>query len=198
MSLGTGIFLSALFLGIIALYLGTKDQWNWRKIAFTLIAGPLAIAVVIAAGVGAYAYWVSVPRPATEFWDIPLGASKDDVRFLKGEPRLSGDELGGWLYSHTERGYVYWYNVEFGVDERVVEVVYHYHEGSRYLSPDLLGIDAQYSLQRLVSKLGEPEQVGTVNDGLIRWYTYPRLNLRVALEKNQVIAYGIYDPVSAR
>ena len=34
MSLGLGIFLSSLFLGIIFLFVSTKDRWNWKKILF--------------------------------------------------------------------------------------------------------------------------------------------------------------------
>ena len=36
MDVGTGIFLSAIFLGLIALFIGTKDRWKWKKIILIL------------------------------------------------------------------------------------------------------------------------------------------------------------------
>jgi len=46
MTLGLGIFLSLLFLGTIALFIATKDRWNWKKI----ILWPLASETLM--------YWV--------------------------------------------------------------------------------------------------------------------------------------------
>ncbi len=72
MTLGTGIFLSAAFLGLIFLYHSTKDRWNWTKGAKRL--GFLAVGLVVLGGAaGLYAeyfyksdYQIKIEREAKE------------------------------------------------------------------------------------------------------------------------------------
>src|SRR5439155_10687384 len=105
MSLGLAIFLSALFLGIIALFIATKDRWNWKK----LILWPLGISfgLLIFGGIGVYVYSLIPYRPEVQdkpkpmvqdtFWDISLNMSKADVKFIKGAPtKTEGEDL--WIY----------------------------------------------------------------------------------------------------
>jgi len=82
MSLGMGIFLSSLVLGPIALIIGTKDRWNWKKI----ISWPFAGLIVIALGLLIYNTIKERPKVQASFWDISLGATESDVKFLKGAP----------------------------------------------------------------------------------------------------------------
>lgn len=90
MELGTGIFLSAVFLGIVALYIATKDRWNWKKI----LLWPLAVVVVLSSvgGIVAYAYkkYEERPKVQVEFNGIKLGDQFQDVVFRHGKlERLS-------------------------------------------------------------------------------------------------------------
>lgn len=82
MSLGTSIFLSSVVLAIAAIFIATKDRWNWKKLTLWSVGAGCLIALV------AYAYTSIQQRPKkeTSFGDIPLGATKADVKFLKGEP----------------------------------------------------------------------------------------------------------------
>lgn len=85
MELGTGIFLSAIFLGIVALYIATKDRWNWKKI----FLWPLAVVIVLTL-VGwlfAYAYkqYEERPKVLSEFKGIKLGEKFQDAIFKHGQ-----------------------------------------------------------------------------------------------------------------
>ena len=93
MTLGTGIFLAAIVMSLTALFIATKDRWNWKKI----LLWPLGICVA-----GGLAMWGYIeydnradearaiekkgPTVQSSFWDIPLGATQDDVFFKKGKP----------------------------------------------------------------------------------------------------------------
>lgn len=39
MTLGTGLFLSALILSLVILYSVTRDRWNWRRLVFWVCLG---------------------------------------------------------------------------------------------------------------------------------------------------------------
>jgi hypothetical protein len=102
MTVGDGIFYSVLLLSFVALYIATRDRWNWRKIGFRLFGGFIGILVIGGGAVYLYGIYEEPPRKETSFWDIQLGISKSDVRFLKGNPseakirdlsNLSDDEL---------------------------------------------------------------------------------------------------------
>lgn len=97
MTLGTGIFLAAIVMSLTVLFIATKDRWNWKKI----LLWPLGICV--AGGLAMWGYieyqkrFPAKPEPTVHnsFWDIPLGATPDDVVFKKGKPtqKKTGDGL---------------------------------------------------------------------------------------------------------
>lgn len=60
MTLGTGIFLSSVFLGLILLFWVTKDRWRWPRIAYWF-AG--SVAAIIAA---VFAYQNYEPPPTKQ------------------------------------------------------------------------------------------------------------------------------------
>jgi len=64
MTLGLGIFLSSLFLGVIYLFVVTKDRWNWKKILFVW---PLIVILVVGVigGGGFYIYNYCENKPIT-------------------------------------------------------------------------------------------------------------------------------------
>ncbi|MSP52190.1 MAG: hypothetical protein EXQ91_07350, partial [Alphaproteobacteria bacterium] len=86
MELGTAILLSAVFLGMVALFIATKDRWNWKKLflwPFTIL---LELSVIGVVGYLVLLYWEDLPRKELGLWGIRLGASFADVKFAKGEP----------------------------------------------------------------------------------------------------------------
>lgn len=67
MELGTGIFLSTLFLGTIALFIATKDRWNWKKILLwpTLII--ISTSAIIVAAYFIYERYQNIPSKLQNF-----------------------------------------------------------------------------------------------------------------------------------
>ena len=60
MSLGLSLFLSSIFLGIVALFIATKDRWNWKKIILWPVVGTFVLALLSSASI--YLYWRSAER----------------------------------------------------------------------------------------------------------------------------------------
>lgn len=85
MELGTGVFLSAVFLGTVALFIATKDRWKWKKI----FLWPLAVVVVLSlvGGMVGYAYkqYEERPKVPSEFKGIQLGEKFQDAIFRHGK-----------------------------------------------------------------------------------------------------------------
>ena len=185
-SVVTRVLLAAVFLGIVALYLDTRDRWNWAKLTRFMI---LALALLVG-GIGGWIYWSSLPptSPVSELWDISLGASKSDVRFLKGEPSEIM-ELGTWAYT-TSRSSTYY--LVFGDADEVIRILVvsatGYGSGA-----SLFGVRTGFGAKRLVDRLGEPSRVVPLSNDLRRAYLYSHLNTVFVLERGAVASYGIYD-----
>jgi hypothetical protein len=91
MSVGEGIFYGLVFLGIIYLYIQTKDRWNWKKIVFRFFGG-IIVLVLIAVSLDYIFDNFSrnsftdnqKPKIITGMNGIELGAKLSDVIFKTG------------------------------------------------------------------------------------------------------------------
>jgi len=162
MNLGLAIFLSAVFLGIIVLFIATKDRWNWRKIVLLPIKSAVwAILVLsILGGIGLYVNEVLLNRPKlqTSFWGISLDSTEADVKFTKGTPTDSSgdDNRKVWHYKQ-----MYSSNKEANVFVRFeggkVRLVFLYGTGD-YREPDLQGIRVNDNLDKVSKKFGQASE----------------------------------------
>jgi hypothetical protein len=84
MSLGLGLSLSVLFIGVIYLCKGSQESINYSKIikilAYLFILVPLVIGLCIVL----YNKYTNYPRKTNEYWGIKLGDQKSEIRFFKG------------------------------------------------------------------------------------------------------------------
>jgi hypothetical protein len=191
MGVRTAMLLALVFTGIVALYLETRDRWNWAKLSRRLILGLMLLVGVV----GGWIYWSSLPptSPASELWGISLGASKSDVLFLKGEPSVIV-EPDTWIYALSRNRT---YRVAFGDADEVVRIVVVSGPGFGSGAP-FFGIRTGFGGQRLVDRLGEPTRVLRSPDDLRRAYLYDHLNAVFILEQSVVVSYGIYDIEAGR
>ncbi|MDP2754911.1 MAG: hypothetical protein Q8P40_11060 [Nitrospirota bacterium] len=189
MSLGTAIFLSSIFLGIVALYIATKDRWNWRKIVPYSLGGLIGLAMLIAAGLWTHSLISNRPHIETVFWDIPISASKSDIKFLKGEPNRKEDE-DVWFYEPQEwklKGSIYMILFR---DNKVFAIIY---EGDSIHSPWIQGIHYGDNYNSIIKKFRSPSYISTSEDELGKTLSYDRYNIAFELKENKVIAYGVYN-----
>lgn len=186
MSVGTGLF----FIGMVVLYIGTKDRWDWQKIVlWSLFAlGLLVIGISIATLKKQYD---ERPKKLTEFWGVSLNESAGDVKFKKGEPtRRINNDL--WIYKPYETiagEYAVYFN-----NNRVRSIMYF---GPKSNSPYLHGLEDNDSPQELDAKFGPPSYVSRSKDELRRSYSYEKFNVVVNFEEGMMSALGIYDPTTS-
>lgn len=190
MELGTGIFLSAIFLSTVALFIATKDRWNWKKIFLWPLGAIVGLGVVGGSIAYLYQQYEDRPRKLTELWGVSLNDSAGDVKFKKGEPtrRLDNDL---WLYrpyETIEGDYVVYFK-----NDRVRSVMYF---GPMHNGPSLQGVGHYDSQQELDAKLGPPSYVSRAKDELRRAYSYEEFNIVVHFAEGKMSALGIYDPTT--
>ena len=191
MSLGLSVVLSSVLLGVVAIFIATKDRWNWNKI----ILWPLAGLILIASGFWLYNTIEQRPKVQTKLWDIPLGAIKSDVKFLKGvpsDPQKAGRE-DDWVYrfENSGGGWDYIYRVKYE-DGKVWSV--HYFAGSKTaFGPGIEGIELGDPLEKITQKFGSPSHVSSAKSELNRIFSFSKYQVAFELKENRVISYGIFD-----
>lgn len=191
MSVGDGIFGAALILGFVALYLGTKDRWRWKRIMGGLLASVLGLSFAVGLWVGWLKWSESRPRVATGMWGVYLGAKQSDVLFTKGEPttRVSDER---WEYIAGPEGSEYAVIISF-VGRQVTEVL---SLGNRLYMPTPDGVSGYESIQQLLARYGEPQETGLSADGLVRTYRFREHNLLVSFDKGGMIGVGVVAPAA--
>jgi len=194
MNLSLSILLSSIILGLVVLYVNTKDRWKWAKILKLVIAIPLSLALIAVAGVFLYTKISDRPRKQTEFWQISLSDTKEDVLFKKGKPiEEESDNL--WSYIIEVGMYI----VGF-YDGKVIEIAYtdisnKSNPFAEFLpGPTIQGIGFNESSDAVTRKFGSPASIVESKKGLARMYYFPQYNVWFTLEKDSVRVYGIYNP----
>lgn len=192
MEIGTGIFLASVVLGSVALFIATKDRWNWKKITVRTLLSLVALGVLVPGGFYLRERLERRPSAEVSLWGLRLAQSKDDVRFLKGEPRhVWGASEGAperWLYRDASQSG--WYGVGFQ-DGLVTHVFY---DGDRLYAPNLQGVSAYDDLTDITDHLGQPEKLKASEDGLRRFLLYPKWRTWFVVTGAGIVTRGIYDP----
>ena len=185
------VFFGFVFLGLIYLYVKTRDTWNWKKIA--LWFGGILIALVLAMVVAIFAdsFKKIVPTISTTistYDGITLGDKLSDVEFKKGKLKKIQDrkpDEDDFYYADSVSG-VYVNNTTKLVTGIIVDC-------SKYVSSKFNGIgcgDSSESIQVKFkgefSELCQPEDTKVRGDPL-RVYDVPKYGVRYVLQKNAVV-----------
>jgi len=195
MSVGTGIFLSSIFIGIVVLYLSTKDRWNWKRGAKWL--GLAFVAVCIIGGIGVWGFLhtsqpiidsLSMPKVQTNLWELELGMSEADLIFKKGKAITNvsrKNDKQTILYDYKDREGRWFVGVS---NKKVVSIML---VGEKFSFRKLQDISFGSSLDQLTDKFGEPTRMKEADDHTARTFFFDKYNLMFWLEKGKVIGYGI-------
>lgn len=194
MELGTGVFLSALFLGTIALFVATKDRWNWKKILLWPIGLIFSISLISIGAYFLYQKYEKWPRTATGLWEVYLYQKKTDVKFKKGNPQNINDNL--WTYEIDKYGnYCY---VLFGEDgemkDKVLRIFFYGDSFYKISNPFLEDVLKSSSYKDLEDKIGKPSSMSISEDELSRTYCYDNYNIAVEFQQDNLKGIGIYIP----
>jgi hypothetical protein len=197
MTTGDGVFAGLLVVGLVWLYVATKDRWRWKRI-FIRACLVLAVPVVgIAAWLG-YTKWdESQARVADGMWDLKLGDSSDDVVLKKGKPsQQEPDKCIGdnkqcmlWVYVDGELGYM----VEL-VAGKVRSIQAITTDGNEFRLPGLQGISNYSSPDSVEAKFGKPDVVTSTADKTRQLANFSAYRVVFAYEKNRVVSVGVFDP----
>ena len=193
MSLGLGIFLSSLFLGIIFLFNATKDRWNWEKI---LLIWPLCFVLIVGVlgGAGFYIYnqYENKPKIYDTYLNIPLNASEADLIFLKGDEnnyKNYTEDKSIELYAYISDDQDIFVRLKEGKIWRVS-----CYSDSSYNCRSLNRVNLHDSASVVRKKIGEPDSVSISDDNVERIWLYDKYNIYMILSKGKVDALGIFEP----
>ena len=188
--MGDGVFGAALIISLVALYLGTKDRWRWKRIATWAIG----VAFVAFFALGAWVGWLkwdeSRPKLATEYWGIALGMPAQDVLFAKGEPHIR-DKDDRWQYDFQEPNSGGYSVVVLFRDGKVVGVLAF---GDRVQLPLPGGLSSYIQLEEALSRYGVADHVGQSTDGQARTFTFKRFNTVLVFDRTGLIGAGMLAP----
>src|SRR6266851_1724366 len=180
MTIGTGVFLSSLFLGLVFLYVFTRDRWKWKKIIFRTVAADVILILLLATSIYGVNWYQERPQRAASLWGVSIGASESDVKFVKGEPSEvedkddDGSKRPRWTYLSDDVMYV----VDFK-DAKVTRVA---TVGNRLRLPSASGLSALASLDDITKKLGPPSYISRSTNELKRAYSFPKYNVAFGIE----------------
>lgn len=190
MEIGTGIFFGLLFIGLVWLYVSTRDRWRWKR----FFAWCAAIIATLSLGLGGWAgydhYQRSRPRFQDSLWGLRPGMTPEDVVFRKGEPTTKNDRT--WIYYDKDSrvaNLVLWKNGKAQAIETHITT-----GGQTYSLPSIPGVSTYDSLEEIEEKLGTPDAVSHSEDSAQRIVNYLRFGLFLTLEKNKLVAVGVLDP----
>lgn len=197
MTVGAGIFAGATVIAIVALFIATKDRWNWRKIILWPLLSLVGLAIAGGLGIWAWNIYEGRPKVQTTFGAVTLGESMDEVRFKKGALELV-DSKKERMDSEKGKDPTYHLSVDSGPSYRIrfrdgkVLAIYAFTTEKDY-STNIQGIYFDASAEQIIEKFGHGAEIQRSVDGVRRSYAYPKYHVFFGLGTNKVQVMGIYD-----
>jgi len=197
MSLGAWIFLSAICLGLVALFIATRGQWNWKKIItwpwkkIVIRAAIVITILILLAGIGffgRYIYFKIAERPKMQksLWGLTLDSTREDIKFLKGTPKE--EHKGRWIYREFQKTKIS--NFQIITIEFADDKIWYIHGYGLQIQ----GIKNGDSYEHVIKKFGTPSHISQSKDDLMRILCFEKYNVFFGLEKGEVFLLGIYNP----
>jgi hypothetical protein len=183
------VFFGFAFLGLIYLYVKTRDTWNWKKIVLWIAGIFTAIVTAFAITIFADSFKSIVPETfskITSYDEITLGDKFNDVEFKKGTLKKIGDkDSSDDLYVANDKTALH-------VDKKSRLVTGLIAVCADYQYTKFNGIGCRDTGDLILSKfkgdvtiLCEPGEQKYEN-GPFRAYDVPKYGVRYILQKNEV------------
>lgn len=86
MSLGLGVFLSTVFIGILLLYRWTMGRWNWGRNLRRFLGAAAMIVIVGGASFWAYTAYTNRPVIQSSYYGVNLAMPMAEVKYRLGWP----------------------------------------------------------------------------------------------------------------
>ena len=189
MTLGTGIFLSALMLSMVIMYVVTRDRWSWKKISIRTFVVLLSVGVLVAVAIWVNDVYQDHQNRAvaqTEFYGIKLSDTQSDIKFIKGAPLKEED--GMWVYrGKRDKGLEL---VIIFQDNNIRSILY---IGDCTYCTGISGLGIGDSYEDVIAKFGEPSNISISRDELQRMLSFEKYNVIFEFRKNRVNAFGIHN-----
>ena len=196
MKLGTSILASALFLGFVALFIATRNQWNWMKIIKKVFYSVCVLTLIIGVIAGGVYFWNTWPKKEHSYIGINLGDTKQDVLFKYGNPNKYSTD-NDWFYELNREEFSdnRVSSLGFGVNFEKDKVRFISFNGtSKYkLEYGLQGIYLEDSIDKITKVFGNKYELNSTKDGKNRIYIYPKYNLFFVLHTNEIYEMGVFD-----
>jgi hypothetical protein len=190
------VFFGFAFLGLIYLYVKTRDTWNWKKIVLWLAGIFIAIVTAFAITIFADSFKSIVPetfRKITSYDEITLGDKFNDVEFKKGALKKIGDKKDSSddLYIVNDKTALY-------VDKKTRLVTGLIVMCADYQYTKFNGIGCGDTGDLILSKfkgdvtiLCEPEEQ-KYESGPLRVFDVPKYGVRYTLQRNEVMRMVVF------
>lgn len=199
MTTGEGIFWGLAFVGLIWLYVATKDRWKWKRI-MKWIGIALLIPVVGFGGWWGWMTWVdSQPRLELALYGITIGDSMDDVLYKKGKPDREEKDCPKdtpnctdgalWTYTTDDLTYI----VSFD-QSRAMWVAANSRDGKRYSLPTFRGMSNYWGQAEVEELYGQPTNVSVNAEKTQRLISFVKYGVFFTFEKDEVVGVGVMSP----
>lgn len=202
MSLGTSIFLSSLLVGLIYLYVKTKEDWNWKRIASVIIG----IFVLLLISIMIAVFWDKVIPGSRDvnagkkysgliksYQGVSIGDKLSDINFKFGkleEIKPTKKDSDTNIYWVEDRLLIFVSNKSNKVDYIVALC-------EKGIPDNFNGIECNDTGEKLEKTFGKNLVIQcTTNEGgsnsFTRVYDVPKYATRYYLEKNRVESIMFY------
>jgi len=196
-----GIFV----LAFAILFAVTKDRWEWKKLYKRALIWGAGVIAVIWCGIYIYTKIENMPKRQTEYQDIKLTDSMDDVIFKKGESTLkdiSADKTSSTLFYVTKNSdsgqkIDSYYMIEIK-NNKIHMIDCKAPSYDSWYCGSLNNLKIGDSSTDMIEKLGSNYELSVSSDKLSRYYSYKKYNTYYFLEKDRIAAMGIYNPEVAK
>lgn len=185
MNTGTGIFLGALAVALVALYIVTKDRWNWKRVFVRPLALIAALFVFSSIGWAAKRAYQMRAVEQRVFMGVNIADTKADIKFKKGKPNEAN---GDFAYADNNGGTL----IRFK-GEKIDFIAYMGECGG---CNNLLGLGVGSSYDAIIARLGKPSYESRSDDDLRRLIAYKDAGVFFTLQEGRVNLFGIYDNAS--